>query len=52
MEKENYKAFTSFGPEVEISLAFEGNEFVHYGYYNSIDDAIEALMEIKKETSK
>lgn len=26
MEKENYETFTSFGPEVEISLAFEGNE--------------------------
>lgn len=35
--------------QVEISLAFSENEdFEHEGYYNNIDEAIEALKKLKE----
>lgn len=52
MEKEIYEALTtSSSPEVEIFLAFDGDEFVHYGYYKNIDDAIESFEELKSNLS-
>lgn len=44
------KELTNTGiPQVEISLAFNDNEdFEHEGYYNNIDEAIEALKKLKE----
>ena len=36
-------------PHFEISIAWDDDdEFEHEGYYNSVDDAIEALLKYKK----
>ena len=35
--------------EIEISIAWDNDEFEHEGYYNSVDDAIEALLKYKSE---
>ena len=35
--------------QFEISIAWDDDEFEHEGYYNSIDDAIEALLKYKNE---
>ena len=34
--------------QFEISIAWDDDEFEHEGYYNSVDDAIEALLKYKK----
>ena len=35
--------------EIEISIAWDDeDEFQHEGYYSSIDDAIEALISLKR----
>lgn len=34
--------------QFEISIAQDDDEFEHEGYYNSVDDAIEALLKYKK----
>lgn len=36
-------------PQFEISIAWDDeDEFQHLGYYDSVDDAIEALLKYKK----
>ena len=35
--------------QFEISIAWDDDEFEHEGYYNSVDDAIEALLKYKNE---
>ena len=36
-------------PQVEISLAWsDDDDFEHEGYYNSVDDAIKALLKYKQ----
>lgn len=44
------KELTNTGmPQVEISLAFsDEDDFEHEGFYNNIDEAIEALERIKE----
>lgn len=40
---------TETNPAVEISLSFgELEDFEHEGFYNTIDEAIEALRRLKK----
>lgn len=34
--------------QFEILIAWDDDEFEHEGYYNSVDDAIEALLKYKK----
>lgn len=47
LRDEVYKKLSSINPKIEISLAFENEEFEHEGYYNTPDEAIEALKVIK-----
>lgn len=34
--------------QFEISIAWDDDEFEHEGYYNSVNDAIKALLKYKK----
>lgn len=34
---------------IEISIAYGDEDFDHMGYYNSIEDAIEALLRFEKQ---
>ena len=34
--------------QFEISIAWDDDEFEHEGYYNSVDDAINALLKYKE----
>lgn len=34
---------------IEISIAYGDEDFDHMGYYNSVEDAIEALLRFKKQ---
>lgn len=38
--------------QIEISIAWDDDEFEHEGYYNSVDDAIQALLKYKKYIEK
>ena len=34
---------------IEISIAYGDEDFDHMGYYNSVEEAIEALLKFKKQ---
>lgn len=34
---------------IEISIAYGDEDFDHMGYYNSVEDTIEALLRFKKQ---
>lgn len=47
-KQELLKALSNLNPKIEISLAFGDEEFEHEGYYNTPDEAIEALKAMKE----
>ena len=47
--EEHMKTHKGYEPHFEISIAWDDDdEFEHEGYYNSVDDAINALLKYKE----